>query len=441
MISLEQISEKLESLSIFEIAQLSKFTARIGGKITPLNFVLSFFASIQTDKHSLTSWTEALSILLNQTISYNAMKKAQNSARAEFAEALLGAALSKQILTTHRSKYHTQLLDGFNRVYLEDSTCVSLPKSLYEFFPGPHSNTGHAATAKIQLRVELKSGTYSNIALKHYRNNDQSFSSDILQMLQPGDLVIRDLGYAVLDVFEKIDKSKAFFISRLKYGTKLFDYDTEEEIDLAKQLRKARKNKQAVVELFVRAGKKAKLPVRICAVKCPPAEARKRIARAKKDRHQGANHSKDYFELLGWVIFITNVSEQTLSAQQILEVYGYRWRIEIIFKTWKSHFKLDRLFQTQAKLSEQHVRIAISLFLVWITLFFTKMYNFFLHKIYYSKGKVLSLMKFAKFVKEHIQQLLVNPDLDFWIDHLAYFCCYKKRKGKPNFCQQLYLLI
>jgi hypothetical protein len=32
-----------------------------------------------------------------------------------------------------------------------------------------------------------------------------------------------------------------------------------------------------------------------------------------------------------------------LSAQQLLEAYSCRWQIEVLFKTWKSHFQLGRL--------------------------------------------------------------------------------------------------
>lgn len=246
LINIEQISKKLSSMSIEDIAQSNNFTLRTGGKIKPINFVISFFLSIQGDKHNFGSWAAHLSILLKETISYNGLKKAQNAARAKFAKLLLDAVLAFQVKQTKKKEWKTILLSPFNNVFIEDSTCFSLPRCLYKFFPGSYSKTGKAATAKIQLRLELKSGTYSNLSLKHFRNNDQSFAPDILKILNEGDLVIRDLGYSSLDVFQKIDQLNAFFISRLRFGAKLFDFYTEQEIDLAKELRKAsrKKNKQ-----------------------------------------------------------------------------------------------------------------------------------------------------------------------------------------------------
>lgn len=441
MLNKEQIYKKLSTISIVQIAQQNEFTARIGGKITPMNFVLSFFLSIQQNQHNFGTWAQQLSSLFKQTISYNGLKKAQNAARAKFAKALLHSTLAKQLSSKNAIRFKTTLLSPFNRVFVEDSTCVKLPKCLHKFFPGAFSKTGVAATAKIQCRQELKSGNYFHFELAHFRNNDQSFAAHILKTLRKGDLVIRDMGYAVLDVFKKIDKLDAFFISRLSFGTKLFDYQTGLEFNIVKRLRKAVRNKETVVELFLFVGKKAQIPLRVCAVKCPAAVTRKRRKAARKNRDLRLKRSKEFIELLGWTIFITNVSKETLSGQQILEVYGYRWRIEIIFKTWKSHFNLDRLFNTQAKLKKEQVEIAFYLFLVWLTLFFAPMYNYYLQKIYTEKGKILSLLKFAKFVKEHITEFLQNPEAGYWVDHLAYFCCYKKRNDRLNFCQQVYLLI
>ena len=419
----------------------NKFTLRKGGKITPMNFVLSFFLSFQTNRHTVSGWAQQLGALAKRTISYNGMKKAQNKNRAKFTRALLESALASRLEKKGRPNLRTHLLDCFGRVFIEDSTCISLPKCLHRFFPGAFSRTGKSATAKIQFRQELKSGAYTGLELKNFRDNDQGHAPDILGVLKAGDLVIRDLGYSVLGVFKKICGLNAFFISRLRYGTNLYDFETGELFDLAKRLRKAARNRETVVEVFVRAGKKCRLPARVCAVKCPPRVTAQRRKAARGNRSAKANHSKEYMELLGWTIFLTNVSSETLGAGEILEVYGYRWRIEIVFKCWKSHFNMDRLFNTPAKLTREQVEITIYLFLVWVTLFFARTYNYYFLEVYAKKKKILSILKFAKFVKEHWIELMCSPDKDFWLDHLAYYCTYKKRNDRLNFCEQVYLLI
>ncbi len=47
--------------------------------------------------------------------------------------------------------------------------------------------------------------------------------------------------------------------------------------------------------------------------------------------------------LADWTILLTNVTPEQLSTQQLLEAYSCRWQIEVLFKSWKSHFRLGLL--------------------------------------------------------------------------------------------------
>ena len=324
MINHKILRKRLQSVSLQSIAEQTNFSLRNDGKIKPLDFVLSFFMSIQSTSYSLTSWATHLGILLRSTISYNAIKYAQNENRVNFVTQLLQEVISQQLNNKSTPKMTTRLLEKFNRVFLEDSTCFKLPIHLYRLFPGAKNQYGKKAIAKIQLRYELKSGFYHYFAFQRYKDNDQSFAPNILQGLLPNDLVIRDLGYHVLSVFQQIIDTKAFFISRLRFGMNLYDLENKKKIDLAKVLRKAQRNGLSVVEIQALVGDKAMLNARIVAIKCPPHITRKRRKAAKTNR-SNANHSKLYYELLAWSFFITNVEKKTLSAQELLEIYGYRW--------------------------------------------------------------------------------------------------------------------
>lgn len=441
MINHTELRNKLNRVSIDQIAHETNFSQRNDGKISPFNFLLSFILSIQKNNHSLRSWASELAILIRSTLSYNGMKNSQNENRAKFAKRLLQKVIKEQVeKQSNRSvlSVPTQLLEKFGSVYLEDSTCINLPSYLHKFFPGAFSTTGKAATAKIQLRQELKTGAYANLELQNFRDNDQKFAPNILGTLQSNDLVIRDLGYWVLAVFRQIIAIKAFFISRLRFGVNLYDCQTDQKIDLPKLLRKSRRNGQLIMDIELKVGKKAQLKTRVVAIKCPGNVTRKKRNAARKNRSAKANHSKDYFELLGWTLLFTNVPKEVLSAKQLLQIYGYRWRIEIIFKCWKSHFKIDQLFNGHTKLTKEQVEITFYLFLVWLTLFFAKMYTFFLIEVYTKKQKILSLMKFAKFVNEHFSDLLSDPDSEYWINHFAYFCSYNRRNDRLNFCEQVF---
>jgi IS4 transposase len=46
--------------------------------------------------------------------------------------------------------------------------------------------------------------------------------------------------------------------------------------------------------------------------------------------------------MLAWNIFVTSVPDSIWSSETVGRVYRVRWRIEIIFKSWKSYFHLTK---------------------------------------------------------------------------------------------------
>jgi len=99
------------------------------------------------------------------------------------------------------------------------------------------------------------------------------------------------------------------------------------------------------LELDVLLGARERLPVRLVALRLatPLAAQRRRRARANARRDRALRLSKAYLKLLDWTILLTNVTPEQLTAQQLLEAYACRWQIEVLFKSWKSHFQLGRL--------------------------------------------------------------------------------------------------
>ena len=156
-------------------------------------------------------------------------------------------------------------LSSFDRILIVDSTSIGLPEALAPFFPGASNQTGSKqAQLKIQAYYDLRNESFVDFSLSSFRKNDQAASKDILAVAQPNDLILRDLGYFVLDVFKQLDQRGCFFVSRLKTGTCLLARESDEELDLRKLLRG-----QKLLDMPVRVGKKAKLPVRLIAVKLP----------------------------------------------------------------------------------------------------------------------------------------------------------------------------
>jgi hypothetical protein len=335
-----KLTDKLGRIDINRLARHSGFVMREPRKIKPLPFLVSYFITVLCDAISYRSHAKNVGLMGLITISRQAIFKRTNYRLLKFLEMVLAASLSST------SKRHSQAsgptdhpLSSFNRVITEDSTHISLPGCLAKFFPGSsNGKKKESAGLKICASIDLLRERFLHFYFSPFRKNDQSAADDIVSRLQAGDLVLRDLGFFVLAVFRLIAQVKAFFISPLKYGVKLYKPDGCTEIDMLRKLKKS-----DFLDIHVLAGAKEKLPVRLVAIPVSDEVAAKRRRDYKANRDRRLNPSKRHLMLLGWDIFITNVPPERLNAKQVAETYDLRWRIEIIFKAWKSHFNISKV--------------------------------------------------------------------------------------------------
>lgn len=436
-INLEQIKRKIDEQQISAIAKSSGFQMRDPKKISGFSFFLGFCMMVQLGQTGLRDWAKSIGRLTKVLVSKQGLQKKLQFRHEAFAQQLLGHVLKQ--CTVSNGHQRIALFEPFKRVYIEDSTCLGLPRNLSSFYPGPHSKShGECATARIQLRLELLSESYEGVFVGSYRENDQSFANRIVDILTAGCLVIRDKGYFVLAAFRAIMEKKAFFLSRLRFGTTVFDAQTGERMDILKELKALKKTGGQVLDKEILLGSKEKLAVRLIAIEAPEQIKRIRQHKARTDRSAKAAHSKEYIQLLGWTIFITNVGKETWGYRDIIRAYRYRWRIEIVFKCWKSKFNLDRFFEGQQTVSPPRATITIYLMLTWLTLTMGGWYGYFVQRVYEEKKKFLSMLLFADFVKERFWEILLASNLDVFIDELARYYSHEKRKSRKCYLELLY---
>jgi hypothetical protein len=248
-------------------------------------------------------------------------------------------AMFRESLTLFRRQQSlpVEILERFTAVELLDSSRIALPESLKDEFPGCGGD-GPAASLKVQLLVELRSGRLS-ATLEAGRSPDQTYVP-VTEIL-PGSLRISDLGYFNLSVFRHIDTHAGYFLSRLNLQAGVLDAKTQHPFDLLAWLR------ASPLDLFereVRLGASERLPVRLVAVRLPQAVADERRRRAKEAaRRKGRTLSPRYLALLDWSLFVTNVPQALLSPRDVARLYRVRWQIELIFKVWKSEAQVDRV--------------------------------------------------------------------------------------------------
>ena len=431
-----KITTKLEEFRLEELSKTTKFIKSSNYKICGLSYVLGFFKMLNSELNTLEVWARHIGELAGNLVSPQALQGKLQFRHIEFSKSFLEQVLEKVVVNSRLQLKCCDLLNSFNKVFVEDSTCVTLAKNMFEFFPGTVNQIGSTSSARIQLRLELKSGNYSRLELQGYRDNDQKFSSDIVEQLGKGDLVLRDMGYWVLSVLRKISKKKAFFLSRYCFGTHILNAETGVPIDLFGKLRSLRHQGLNTLDINILLGKEEHLPVRLVAIKVPPAVEQKRKRKMKKDNR--AKRSKDYIEMLGWTVFVTNVDQQIWKPQEMLKVYGYRWRVELIFKCWKSNVGLAEMFR-KTSMVPGRAYITFYLVLAWILLFLVRQYNFFLVEVFSATGKILSLFKFANYAKSNFDKMCTYENTSETILFLARYCCQNKRSTKSQL-ENIYVL-
>lgn len=436
MTKLQEIIEKeLDSLEILSLSKETNFIKRTGGKIQAFGFVLSFFQVLQMNQEvSLNNWSTALSFLIKDTVSKQAISQKFYDRHVEFVEQLLKKKMSEK--TSHlvrQSEPEDGLLDNFNRAFVRDSTCITLDDSLAERFPSSYRKTGAGATARIQAVYDLKAKAYQDFKLASYRDTDAKEALNAFDYVKQGDLLIEDLGYQSFGNYQALIKAGVDLVTKWKYRTVLFKANSTERIDLL-ELLKAKGD----IDMNVMMGVEHKVSVRIVAHKLPKKVAEKRKREARKNRHSKAKHSKDYYKYLEWEIIITTVSINIWSAKQVSRAYRIRWHIEIIFKAWKSKLNIDKI--VAHKMNPNQCKIILFLTLLYVFLRCAKLFQFFYRKVKEQyKDKQISLLKFYDFIQTFQQQIIQCQSLGLLLKIVVKHACYDKRKDRYNHEQLIHL--
>jgi hypothetical protein len=315
----------------------------------------------------------------------------------------------------------------FRRVLLHDSTVQALPDHLAQIFPGSRNHRKSFAALKIQFITDLLSAQALHLSLSGFTRNDQAAALDILEVAQPGDLIIRDLGYFVVRAFQWIAEIGAFFVSRCRPDMTFYDPRTGAALNLVAELRRC-----AYLDRAVGLGSQ-KLPVRLVALPVPEAVANERRRRARQNRDRRSPPSARRLFLLGWTLLITNVTRSVWPAKVLAAIYRLRWRIEMIFKAWKSHLGLRQFHCRSAKV----LRLSVMTKLLFCVLAYRCCQS--LELLCGCAGRHVSLQRLARIMAAcacWIEAFLlrVSPQR-LWEHSLARHVFYEQRSDRKNFCE------
>jgi hypothetical protein len=306
---------------------------------------------------------------LGVDVSENAITQRFTPALVKFLEPALKRVLSR-VLTTDAPPI--ELLERFTQVVIGDSTTVTLPDECAEQFPGcGGTHGGGKAALKIQVSWDLRHGRLQAL-LEPGRASDAK--SPITELPLPaGSLSIFDLGYFSIERFERVERAKGYWLSRLQHGTTVRDAAGK---PAALQKFLAENAKRGIVDARVQLGEK-RLPCRLLAVRVSPEiAARRRQKIREKARDRGREPSQEYLDLQEWTIFVTNCLPSLLTWKEVVVLYRARWQVERLFKLWKSYNRLadhdadasaaQQLAEVYVKLIAVIIQHGILLMTVWL---------------------------------------------------------------------------
>jgi len=235
----------------------------------------------------------------------------------------------------------------FSDILIEDSTLLRVNNMLKEEFPGCRRGKEKVeAQVKVNSVYSLFKSGFEEITFHEGKKPDQALASNITNIIKPGMLVIRDLGYFVLDVFQKIADMGGYYISRLRAGVKIYlSKSSKDEIDLSDYISKHYPT-HSTIDFRAYLGAE-KLETRIVLYKAPEEVVNQRLRNANiRAKQTGRTLSKSKKTLMEYSGFITNILPDMVSAGMIGTIYRLRWEIELIFKEWKSQLKINVLAGT-----------------------------------------------------------------------------------------------
>lgn len=290
------------------------------------------FSQLDHSQVSLQDCCNDLSQQHQKQYSKVALHKRFNQSSVDFLKAVLAEQL------TDHSTVHESLWNPFNRILIGDSCKFSIPEHLNKDYPGFQGCRPAKALMNLQYAFDLKNGHWQYLEFTRATENDQRYSAKIINDIQIGDLLLRDLGFVTLQYLQTIIDKRAYFINRMPPKWSVSQKGTGKQIDWKSIYNKMKKYDLKHMEMEVMIGKEnTPIASRLVISPVPLSVYQERLRKVEKHaRSKGFQVSDEYKIRCRLNVFITNISKKLLPTENISKVYRTRWQIELVFKTWKS---------------------------------------------------------------------------------------------------------
>ncbi|WP_317193610.1 IS4 family transposase [Marivirga aurantiaca] len=378
----------LSEEAINEIGKTSGFIERVR-KLSAFEFTNALTFSVNNQANtSLPDIAADLNKEFEIDVSKEALHKKFTPQAVTFMEELLKLQIANQIDLSIDDK----LKQHFNSIKIKDSSKFSLPSIYNGDYPSFNNFSKKNGVMNLQYEYDLVSGKWTSLELTNIKTNDKKSSRETAHLLEKGDLYIRDLGYISASYLNAIKEAEAYFLNRLPPQAGLYN-SAGEPLTWKGIDQKFRKTDAQALDMDMEIFNNHRLKCRVVLFRVNDEEYKSRLKQAEnsaKSRKVGV--SKDHKIRCRYNAFITNVGRDVLSMGDIKKTYQLRWQIELVFKTWKSFFSINKV----KKVKKERLECQLLARLLWVLI------NWHLFQLtnHYVKnsspGKGVSILKFFK---------------------------------------------
>jgi len=339
---LRELKNCFDSKQLAQIAKESRFIQRSTSQLTGESFLMmNVFDTTDGKERSLTDSCDWLAEHFGVNLKKQSLDERYNTHSVTF----IKSCFSRILQIANKGVINRGIELPFSKIQLVDSTSFQIPEHLAAFYEGYKGNGGKAIL-KIHFNYNLLNGGVTDIFLTDGSANDNTYKFGKDEKTVRNCLYIRDLGYFDLEHFMKLAKENAYFLSRIKTNAVysiLNENGKMERIDISDYLPGAGQTKE-LPEVYIGYTKK-KLKARLIMQAVPEEVALQRLKKLEQyqSKHKDTTISEQRKAMCFFNMYITNAPIEMLDTKIIRLIYTLRWQIELIFKIWKSVFKIDEV--------------------------------------------------------------------------------------------------